>query len=197
MEPIKIAIGLPTAGNVKIETVLSLVMAIQKTKNAHLLLCFYKGTYIHQLRSAILNEAREKKADYLMFVDSDVTFPSDGIQKLLDLNKDIIGGAYNMKSLPKMTTIKIAGTDGKKYSAIENFVMPNEPFKCAAIPTGFMLIKLDAIKDLVNPFNYGYREKDGEFIGEDVYFCEKAQEIGLDIWCDPTIPISHIGDYAY
>jgi len=34
-------------------------------------------------------------------------------------------------------------------------------------------------------------------VGEDVAFCQQAAEAGLEIWCDPTITLSHIGDYHY
>jgi hypothetical protein len=34
-------------------------------------------------------------------------------------------------------------------------------------------------------------------MGEDLYFCRKARAWGLEVWCDPTIEIKHIGDYEY
>jgi hypothetical protein len=60
-----------------------------------------------------------------------------------------------------------------------------------------------AIKNMKNPFDFGIDEagelfgKPGEFIGEDVNFCKRANEMGLEVWCDPTIRIGHIGEYLY
>lgn len=194
MDTIKLSVGMPTKGEVCIETMMCLIYALQEAK-CDVQLNFHKGTYIQDLRNNIVKDAIKNKADYLMFVDSDLTFPPDGIKKLLDHKKDIVGGMYNMKSLPLTNTIKIADKDGKRLD-VDGAMVPEELFKCYAIPTGFMLIKLDAIKDMEFPFDFG-REEDGQLIGEDVNFCIKAQQKGLEIWCDPTIKIGHIGSYLY
>lgn len=195
MKPKKISIGIPTYSQIHIETVACLIYSLQETK-AEVQLNFHKGTYLHQLRNNMLKEARENNADYLMFVDSDMTFPPDGIKKLLSYDKDIIGGMYNMKTLPLVNTIKIADDEGNFISSDGAEIPTNHIFKCFSVPTGFMLIKLEAIKSLDKPFDFGTNEK-GELIGEDVYFCMQAHKIGLDVWCDPTIKIGHIGEYLY
>jgi hypothetical protein len=33
--------------------------------------------------------------------------------------------------------------------------------------------------------------------GEDTAFCLRARKAGLSVWCDPTIPILHSGEYLY
>ncbi len=139
-------------------------------------------------------EAIEKGCDYLIFIDSDISFPADGINKLIARDKDIIGGMYNHKALPLRSTIRMVD-DGE---FIESFIIPEEIiFKVFGLPTGFMLIKLDVIKDLKDPFDFGKRE-DGSLIGEDINFCIRAKlELGIDSWCDPSIPIKHIGDFDY
>ena len=190
----RISLGIATRGEVCIETTMGLLHMLKETPH-EFHLNFHKGTYLGELRNAMLNDAREVKADYLMFVDTDIIFPPDGLNRLLAKNKDIIGGMYNMKSLPLINTIKMADKDGK-IIPVTDFEVPNKPFQCYAIPSGFMLIKLEAIKDMKNPFNFDYDEK-GEFIGEDVGFCMRCQKAGLEIWCDPTINIGHIGSYVY
>lgn len=194
----KISIGIPTRGDICIETMLCLLQALPYTNQelgCEFVFNFHKGTYLHELRNNIVKDARENNADYLMFIDTDLTFDHDGIVKLVKSDKDIIGGMYNMKSLPLVTTIKIADENGKRLD-IKQFEVPKDVFKCHAIPTGFMLIKMSSIKDMEFPFGFD-RDEEKQLVGEDIKFCIDAQALGLDIWCDPTIKIGHIGQYVY
>lgn len=191
----RISLGIPTRGEVNIETTMALMYMLKETPH-EFHLNFHKGTYLNELRNDILKDARDNNADYLMFIDSDLTFPPDGINRLLASYKDVIGGIYNMKQLPPVSTLKMIDKDGKIIGGKAEDIPKDKIFKAYAIPTGFMLIRLEAIKDIKNPFDFSRDEK-GEFIGEDVGFCEKVREAGLDIWCDPTIPIGHIGSYMY
>lgn len=188
----RISLAIVTRGEICIETAMCLMLALRETPH-EIHINFRKGTYIHELRNDAVKEARLAQADYLMFIDSDMTFPPDGIAKLLSHNKDVIGGMYNMKHLPLTNTIKMVDEHGKRLST---FQIPNTIFKAHAIPTGFMLIRLDAIKLMDYPFEFD-REPDGGLVGEDVLFCLRCQKIGVDVWCDPTIKIGHIGDYLY
>lgn len=192
---VKIAIGLPTRGEVHIKTVYSLLRAVNELSPNEICLIFKQGTYIHEMRNQTVELAIHQKCDYLMFIDSDITFPPDGITKLIGRNKDIIGGMYNHKELPQKSTIRMVDEKGEY---LEQFVIPEEEiFKVYGLPTGFMLIKLDAIKDIKDPFDFGKRV-DGTLIGEDINFCIRAkEEQGIDSWCDPTITIKHIGDFEF
>lgn len=80
--------------------------------------------------------------------------------------------------------------------------MPVEPFQCAGIGTGFMLIKRrvlthltrpDIVKKWGRPFNY-WQRSNGVQTGEDLSFCHRCLKSGFEIWADPTFPIGHIGE---
>lgn len=194
MDSLKISIGIPTYSQIHIETTMCLIYAIQQIKG-DIHLNFRKGTYVHELRNQIVKDALDKQADYLMFLDSDLSFQPDGIYKLLQHNKDVVGGIYNMKELPLVSTVKLADENGN-LKKVDGALIPDTLFECYAVPTGFMLIKLDAIKDMKNPFEFAY-DDEGELVGEDVNFCRKLHNKGLSVWCDPTIKIGHIGEYLY
>lgn len=196
MDTVKVSIGVCSYSQVQLETAMCMIYALNSLVDPYYYqLNFHKGTYVHQLRNNMLDAARENGADYLMFIDADVTFPPDAIMKLLGRKKDIIGGMYNLKSLPPINTIKMVDEKGKMLNLKGAEIPIDKPFKCFAVPTGFMLIRLEAIKDMKRPFQFEEREND--FIGEDVFFCKTANEMGLEVWCDPTITIGHIGEYLY
>jgi hypothetical protein len=190
----KITIGVPTRGEVHVKTVGSIINAIVKTsQNGYDIdFDFEIGTYLHQMRNEIVYGAIKNGSDYLMFIDADLRFPEDGILKLLAHNKDVVGGCYNVRQLPAHGTVKNLNDKGDIY----DYDMSKGLEKVFAIPTGFMLIKLSAIRFMPHPFDYG-RFDDGTFIGEDINFCKRFNEMGREVWCDGSIPIGHIGEYTY
>lgn len=190
-----ISIGISTYGEIKIETMLCLLHAIEKLGDVKLHLNFRKGLYIHDNRNYIVEEAIKAGATHLMFIDTDVTFEPEGIVKLLKDDKDIVGGMYNMKSLPLTTTVKFTNDKGEFVKADANSI-PKTLFKCHAVATGFMLIKLSCLNKLKKPY-FDFGNYKGELMGEDIYFCDKAVKAGIEVWCNPTIRIGHIGEYLY
>jgi glycosyltransferase involved in cell wall biosynthesis len=197
MESLKISVAIVTRGEVLIETMMCLIHALNRLSadKHHIHLNFRRGTYIHDLRNQCFQTALEAEADYLIFIDSDVTFEPDSISRLLESQKDVIGASYNMKGLPLVSTVKFIDENGV---LIEKQDVPTDrPFKLFAVATGFMLIKMDSVKKLVHPFDFA-RNPDESLIGEDVNFCKRCRdELGLDIWCDLRIKVGHIGEYLY
>ena len=92
--------------------------------------------------------------------------------------------------LPTLVLPEIAGAISRTRSAAtlgETFAA-----QVAALPTGFMLIRMSCLDKMTFPYfpcEFG--------LGEDVAFCVNAQKAGIEVWCDPTLEIKHIGDYAY
>lgn len=185
----KITICIPTMGSIKDATVMSLINAIGYTERCGYLVdvAFKTDTYLIRSRNELVQIAIAGGSDYMMFIDSDLDFPADGIIKLLGHKKDVIGGHYNRRGLPRASTV--FGFDKQPY-------FPQALEKVWAVPTGFMLIKLSAIRWMPYPFDY-IRDEHGYFIGEDINFCKRLNENGVEVWCDPSIKIGHIGEYTY
>ena len=191
---LKISIGTPTYDGFKTETVLCLIMALREL-NHEVHLNFRKGTYVHEARNQIVKEAQINGATHLMFIDADIAFPKDGIKRLLSHHKDIVGGIYNLKSFPLTTTLKLVDKAGNLTKSSTEKI-PKKLFKCHALGTGFLLINMSVFEKVKKPY-FDFNTYHGEFMGEDINFCNKAHDAGFDIWCDPTIRLGHIGDYLY
>ena len=189
-----ILIGVPTNGDMKMLTVFSLVMATNMLRSLGHDMTFTcrEGPYTHWNREHLVQDAMEAGVDYLMFIDTDVVFPVEAIPKLIAHDKDIVGGMYNLKQDEPVTTIKLWNDDRSEFRALKDEPLPAGLFRVAALPTGFMLVKASVFERLSFPYfpcDFGQ--------GEDVSFCLKAQEAGIEVWCDPTIQIKHIGNKAY
>lgn len=195
----KLCVGIPNTGVIKTETVYSTIMAMFHTvmkANCGIHLILPVSCYLTENREHCANEALEVGASHLMFIDSDMSFPEDGILTLASRDKYVIGANYNMRTM-RGSTVKILGEDGQ-FVAVPGDQLPKQPFKCGAVATGFMLINTIVFKQLEKPwFFFTYNATRDATEGEDVYFCRKLREKGIDIWCDPTIPVGHIGDFTY
>jgi len=67
---------------------------------------------------------------------------------------------------------------------------------------GVGLIDMRVFERIEKPYFEFITYKKGDFkgmvkIGEDGSFCEKVKKVGIDIYCDPTIAIGHLGEYEY
>ncbi|MGH8595148.1 MAG: hypothetical protein ACREXT_00665 [Gammaproteobacteria bacterium] len=139
--------------------------------------------------------ALEHQCDYLWLIDVDMAIPPDALPRLLAHDLDIVGAAYHYRSLPLRTVVKMRNTRGELYIPTE---IPKTLFSCASIGSGCTLIKVEALMRIPQPWFALEWDKDGCLIKtDDVWFCEQAASVGIKTYCDPTLEIRHIGDFAY
>lgn len=196
----KLTIGICSGGTIRCETVTSLVTNMINLAQKDIMtgLLFQVGGYVDINRNKIVEACQKNGTTHLIFIDADMTFPDDGIFRLLEQDKDIIGANYNVRLDPTSKafsgpTVKML-VNGQPVSMI---TLPKKLFKCYALPTGFMMIKMDVFDKLEKPYFDAWIGKNNEHHTEDIDFCRKAQEQGIEIWCDPTIKMGHIGSYMY
>jgi GT2 family glycosyltransferase len=184
----KIAIGIGVNENIRTKTFSTILSILKKNPKIDVLL--EQSCYIHKNRERLAERAIEGGYDYLFFVDADMCFAPEVLDRLLSRNKDIIGANYYKRNPNKETITKF----------IENgqFVakpIPEDLFECASLGTGCMLISVKALKNIPKPY-FDFNHK-GKEVGEDVYFCLKAKDAGYEIWCDGTMEIGHVGEFIY
>lgn len=61
---------------------------------------FVGMTYLHDARNAAVEAMYDNGLDYVFFIDSDMTFPADGLQKLYEADYDICAAVYHMRRSP-------------------------------------------------------------------------------------------------
>jgi GT2 family glycosyltransferase len=143
-----------------------------------------------------VEEAMASKSSHLLFLDSDMLVHGDVIQKLASHNKMVVGALYNERRMPPTSTVKFR--ENGVTIAKSGDDIPKQLFKCFAVATGCMLIDMRVFEKLEEPWFFYSCHEDGRMdYGEDVWFCDRVQKAGFDVWCDPTIDIRHIGDFPY
>ncbi|AFN56543.1 hypothetical protein FBY51_0312 [Zymomonas mobilis] len=195
--PIKIAICFPSGPMVHVDFMISTAIMMQHTPDVEFILINNKSPNIAVSRNACVAMAQEAKADYLLFIDSDMDVPPDTITRFLSHNKDIVGANYRRRTEKFFPT------------GVEDIKTSEELVDCGLlpavfIPTGCLLIKMSVFDHLPKPyFFFGLREyedKDEKAIfGEDYVFSVKAINAGYKLWFDMAISqkIKHIGQVSY
>jgi len=198
---VKIGIGIPNEGVIKFQTMLSLVPAMVNCLDiADITFIGIGGAILPWQREDLFKVALDKECSHLLFCDTDMKFPGNAIRQMVKLKKDIVGVWTFKRKLPEEPTVHVREETNDSYIWRNATVdeRPTDPFcrmagRSIAVGTGLMLIDLEKTKQLEVPrFRADYGGP-----GEDLYFCNQAIKAGLEVWCDPTIPVKHIGDYEY
>jgi len=202
----KILICIPSCGFIKTETVASLVNLLGSTPVNYQ---FYApmSCYIHMNREESVQRAFEMGADYILFIDADMIFPTDALTKLLNLDKDIASVTYNYRRLPQTSIVTLDEKYDADYQDVDDTKTKDgqiplsaikNPFRVKACGGGFLLIKMDVFNKIKRPWFFFEPETETtQPVGEDVWFCDRARELGYEIWIDPSIEMGHVGNIIY
>jgi hypothetical protein len=153
----------------------------------------FAGSVICESRTRLVEEALSVNSDKILFLDSDIQFPSNMIDKLYSHNKDIVAANYSTR-YPIYQSV--AFTDPENITA--RLDATQGLHKIWAVGMGCMLIDIDVFHTLPKPwFVHEYNKIDDTFSGEDIYFCNQAMHHGIDVWVDSDIKLGHIGTKAY
>jgi hypothetical protein len=187
---VKIFIGIPSAGTVRIETLLSVVTTIHASPH-EFSVGYRVGAYIEENRTQLVQDAISAGCEKLFFLDHDMDVEAQVVNKLLALNKPVVCAPYNFRSFPLRSYIV-----GENKKVLKH--LPGKPFRCLAGPTGCMLVDVPTVQRIPLPWFDVVFDENGQLkFSEDIYFCKRLRDHGVEVWCDPTIKIKHIGTYEY
>jgi cellulose synthase/poly-beta-1,6-N-acetylglucosamine synthase-like glycosyltransferase len=153
---------------------------------------FVAGTLIADQRQKLVMMAIKQGADYILFLDSDMRFPSYLLERMLAHDKDIVACNYATRRLPVKT---VAFSDFAELKCIYS-LDKNGLEEVDAVGMGAMLIKTEIFKKLPLPwFSISYLPSGNMYIGEDIYFCKLAQANGMKVYVDHDLSkdVRHIG----
>lgn len=187
MKVIKIAIGIPTSGNVDWRFASSL-MALQLTTDTRVI--WQTRAMIDTARNKIVEQAlTDPSYTHLLFLDDDMTFESDFLSKLLLNDVDIVGGlAFKRTPDYQPCVYKKEEKDGNFYP-----ILPEAFQEVDVIGTAGLLIKTEIFKKVKYPYFETFYTKEGKHFSVDFDFCIKAKKEGFKIFVEPEAKMGHIG----
>jgi hypothetical protein len=197
-----------------------------------------KSSLVTQGRNlCVANFLNKKEYTHMLFIDSDISFDPSSVFKLLRCNKDVISIPYPMKTInwnkvhgriqeQKDININDLSRSGFmfpiKVEDQQSITVSKGIMEVTHAPTGFMLIKKEAIlkmiekyphlkikqptiingetKDTENLWNFfdtWFDQETNKYYGEDFAFCQKFRDIGGKCYCYVDDFITHVGEYSY
>lgn len=203
----KYMLGMPCySGNMAMRTATSLVDTAMYCAQQGIQIEFTlvpNGTLIDAARNEIAHAFLESDCDTLICVDADMTWTWQMMERLLVFSGHypIVVGGYQCKmDEPKFIIAP------ETYEFNEHGLLP---IKHAGF--GFVALQRTALEQMaphVDSYYDKHKEinfkaffrfeiKDGQYVGEDVYFFHKAKEVGLQPMVDPMIELGHMGMKEY
>ena len=167
---------------------------------------------VSRARNLLVKDMIDSDATDLLFIDSDINFEPDDILRLMawgaDPKKGIVAGVPRTRSENK---VYIADLDYDENGELTMNGMGLVRGKRVA--TAFMLIRREVFEqmmaahpewvykdqrsDRMIPCLFDFKLTEEGYIGEDFLFCDRARELGFEVWIDPTIKLGHMGVQEY
>ena len=188
----KTVIAVPCMEQVAAKFASSLAM-LQKVDDCKV--AFEVGSLVYNSRNDLARLAVQAQADYVLWLDSDMTFEPNLLQRLMEhmKDKDMVAGLYFRRSLPYTPVLfkrLVINHDGLVESVgYEDY--PQKVFEVAGCGFGGVLMKTEILFDVVGKFGTWFTPIG--MVGEDLAFCWRARECGYKIFCDPQIQLGHVG----
>ena len=220
--------------------VMSTVLQIRGTKGMDMVITpITFESLISRARNAAAALALSENYTHLLFIDSDITFEPSDLFKLLNVDKEIAVGLYPKKyySSVKMEALskhaphvfnkdnewkKLATDFSSEFDEVGfNKAKDGKPFQVDYAATGFMLIKTDVLRTIVEKrpdlkyrneidgymsanqdcfydfFKVGVNPTTLKYESEDYGFCNLWRSLGGSIWALPDITLTHTGRDHY
>lgn len=156
--------------------------------------------WIDHMREQLAKKAIDSGAEYLLWLDTDMTFPSKMIQMMIERFEEepeleAVTGLYTWKKPPFLPHVYTSyNKDNEKFNHGAGYPL-KEPFPVVAAGFGCLMTKVELFKRIERPWFKMILEGDEIVIGEDMYFFKKAQTVQMI--CDPNISCRHLIESAF
>lgn len=174
------------------------LLAMERTGEVEIVFC--TSSLIYDARNKLAELAIEGDFDRVLWLDSDMSFEPDLLRRLgehLDMGKDIVCGLYFGRKPPIRPMIYkalyVSHDNGRAAANAVNFddYPRNDIFSVAGCGFGAVMMTTAALRRVYAACSLPFFPVAG--FGEDLAFCRRATELGLQIWCDSSIRLGHIG----
>jgi hypothetical protein len=173
-------------------------------------------SHITKARNDSFHMFMKSDADILLTIDSDIIVnPPYILDKVLnDMDPEsIMGGFYSMKGYRPDGRPQI---NGVPLDETVEFKLDGSIIPMKYIATGFMLVPKKVAKMMIlkyqdleyindsneksyNLYNTMVTDFNGvkRWLPEDFSFCQRARDIGIELYCHTGLVLSHIGEHIY
>lgn len=163
---------------------------------------FSCSSLIYDARNQLAKQAVNEGYDRVLWLDSDMDFQPDLLKQLsadMDEGREFVSGLYFKRKAPVKPVIykslgfyKDEGVEGVTPVAVPYEDYPQDSiFTIAACGFGGCLVSVDLINRVGQKFGLPFSPVMG--FGEDLSFCTRVSELGVEMYCDSRVKMGHVG----
>lgn len=200
----KVALCIPCHGDTKADFTFSLARMIATTltqgQGVEIETLIARSSILVQSRTRLWEWSREWGADYILWLDSDHTFPPQVLLRLLSHKLPVVGANYRRRHA------QVFPSAVRRDAAGAWEMVQTTPAKARVdmleevdrLGFGLLLMEVAAVVQALGDQPYPLFETrslpDGGFIGEDSLFCDRLRAGGLKIHVDHglSIKVGHL-----
>lgn len=196
---VKLAVLVPARDQVYSQFSFSLAQLMKTTSLSGIdtYLFFDTSTILLNQRENLVKMALDLDSDYVLWLDSDMIFPSTTALRLLNHNKDVVACNYMKRSNPMKS---VAYPSPGEWNGWLPITSNDSLVEVGGIGMGCMLMKTNIFKELEQPwFEFVWQNNVKDWGGEDFKLCKKINDLGYSVWVDMNLSkdIKHIGQFGY
>lgn len=151
---------------------------------------------IDAIRNNLVMQALNMGCTHILCMDTDQIYDDIAmIEKLLAHNLPVVGAKVHRR-YPPFDPILLNGEIGAFEVVADEVIENNELVKVDATGCGCVLYNTKVFFDIDEPWFELTIGKEGLPIGEDIGFCVKLKERGIDVYVDCSIEIKHLTTLA-
>ena len=186
----KLMVAVPTTDYIHAEFVKSLVGLTKKLAEdgTDFDVQVFGGTLVYIARNRLARRAIDQGFTHVLWLDSDMTFSENIVDDLLFCGKDMVCGAFVSRRPPYGPCVYTDISDPANMKKVEDF--GTAPFRVDGCGFATVLTSTEMLRKVWEAFGPCFRPT--EQYGEDLAFCDRAKQLGLEIWCEPTVRPGHI-----
>lgn len=145
-------------------------------------LFFQNGSVLPEQRHLLAKSALAANCEQILWLDSDMTFPSNIYQLLSKHNKTVVACYYSTRSEPFRSVAFLDNRDMTKTLTATTGV-----HSVNSVGMGIMLTSAEVFKRIAAPwFSFRYMPSYDTYLGEDIVFCELLKEYDYDVFVDAS-----------
>ena len=194
-ESTKVLIALPAMDTLPTQTAYSLLTLERDCPSR---VSFIVRMAVHDARDKLAHEAMESGADRVLWLDSDMVFPSDMMRRMgdvLDGGADAVSGMYFKRELPTSPVVyKIVDAVARQAEPFWDY--PTDAlFQVAGFGFGAVMMTTELLHRVETRTGALFAPIPG--LSEDLSFCRRALDVGARLMCDSRIKLGHVGLVTY
>jgi hypothetical protein len=171
-------------------------------KDLEIYTIYKSGVMTSSNRNWMLKQCLEEKMDAILWLDTDMLYPPNMLEKYIQSRKKIIGTVYFKRSPPYDPVVYLKGKNKfKPYQILDvTKLPPDKPFEVDGLGFGGMFVKTEVYRKMGKDKwmhygkNFGIPEEREDSESHDLIFCKTAQKYGYKLYVHSGVYSKHIGE---